>query len=149
MNIQKPGWVKMSLKAWLKFKTNFYKQKCLNYSRSLILCQIIGINYMKENMFSFQCHDISEVHVLPVDVSVQIWSSLLLLPNLDQAIKCSKWQIFMRSLGSCYIVFWWIKSLYSQLTPSNYHKILHKWLQELRQTIYQMLDPQKTPHTST
>ena len=26
-------------------------------------------------------------------------------------------------------------------------EILHKWLQELRQNINQMLDPQQTPHT--
>ena len=30
----------------------------------------------------------------------------------------------------------------------QYCKILHEWLQELRQNINQMLDPQKTPHTS-
>ena len=28
----------------------------------------------------------------------------------------------------------------------QYDKILHKWLQELRENINQMLDPQKTPH---
>ena len=59
----------MSLKAWLKFKTNSYKQKCLKYSLSLILRQIIGINYMKENMFSFQCHDISDIIVITKSVS--------------------------------------------------------------------------------
>ena len=30
----------------------------------------------------------------------------------------------------------------------QYSKILHKWLKELRQNVNQMLDPQKTPHTS-
>ena len=30
----------------------------------------------------------------------------------------------------------------------QYSKILHKWLQELGQNITQMVDPQKTPHTS-
>ena len=30
----------------------------------------------------------------------------------------------------------------------QYCKILHKYLQELRQDIYQMLDSQNTPHTS-
>ena len=29
----------------------------------------------------------------------------------------------------------------------QYSMILHKWVQELRQNISQMLDPQKTPHT--
>ena len=30
----------------------------------------------------------------------------------------------------------------------QYGKILHKWFQELRQNITQMVDPHKTPHTS-
>ena len=49
---------------------------------------------------------------------------------------------------------WFISvGLYSRVPLPRYNavlysKIFHKWLQELRQNMNQMLDPQKTPYTS-
>ena len=78
--------------------------------------------------------------------------------EVSDRLSYRRWSDGLCCLGYVFILYWkflwWERANTMQNTVEcrynavQYCKLLHNWLQELRQNIDQILDPQKTPHTS-